>query len=303
MALVPDECATFGKCVESLTQLENGRMQMTFKDGSKADADAVIGCDGIKSQVRPILLGKDSPAALATFTGKYAYRGLIPMEKAVELLGDELARNSQMYFGYHGHVLTFPIEHGRTMNVVAFKTSKSGKWEDERWVLPMKRENMENDYADWGENVKSILSLMERPDNWALFDHPPAESYCKGRVCLMGDAAHASTPHHGAGAGMALEDAYVLSTLLGQVHQVDEIEHAFKVFDIIRRERSQRLVTVSRHAGETYYLENAEIGDNRDKLKHNLDNRYGWVWDHNLEDDMARANALMAKTIPRKGKL
>lgn len=62
------------------------------------------------------LLGKDDPATKPVFSGKFCYRGLIPMDEAVETLGDEVARNSQMFFGYHGHVLTFPIEKGKTMN-------------------------------------------------------------------------------------------------------------------------------------------------------------------------------------------
>ena len=82
----------------------------------QARHDIVVGCDGIHSSIRPCLLGTDHPAAHATYSGKYAYRGLIAMEKARELLGDELAMNSQMYFGRHGHVLTFPIEKGKTMN-------------------------------------------------------------------------------------------------------------------------------------------------------------------------------------------
>ena len=295
VSLVPKECATFGKHVEALTQLDNGKVQMKFKDGSSAEADAVVGCDGIKSQVRGLLLGKEDPAARAQFTGKYAYRGLIPMDKAVGLLGDELARNSQMYFGYHGHMLTFPIERGKTMNVVAFRTSETGKWEDERWVVPMKREEMERDFENWGQDVKSVLSLMEKTDLWALFDHPPAQTYCKGRVCLLGDAAHASTPHQGAGAGMALEDAYVLSNLLGQVEQVDEIEEAFRVYDATRRQRTQKLVTTSRQCGETYELENKDVGDDVQKLRRNLDERQRWIWDHDLESDMIKAREMIHK--------
>jgi salicylate hydroxylase len=300
---VPKECASFGKQVQGLTQLDNGRMQMKFKDGSTAEADAVIGCDGVKSQVRVLLLGKSHPAARAQFTGKYAYRGLIPMDKAVGLLGDELARNSQMYFGYHGHMLTFPIEHGKTMNVVAFKTSKTGKWEDERWVVPMKREDMENDFEDWGRDVKSVLSLMEKTDLWALFDHPPTETYYEGRVCLLGDAAHASTPHQGAGAGMALEDAYILSNLLGQAKNVDEIEDAFRVYDATRRPRTQRLVTTSREAGEMYELENKDVGDDEETLRRNLDERQRWIWNHNLESDMVKARGTMQRQKTQKEKM
>lgn len=57
------------------------------------------------------------------------------MQQAVDLLGDELARNAVMYCGPHGHILTFPIEKGETMKVVAFRTKRDGKWEDEKWVL------------------------------------------------------------------------------------------------------------------------------------------------------------------------
>lgn len=160
--LVPPEVPEFGK---RLTQIsESGdKMLLTFADGTSAEADAVIGCDGIKSRTREILLGKDHEAAHAVFSGKYAYRGLIPMDIAVSTLGDELARNSQMYTGHHGHVLTFPIEKGKTMNVVAFRAKTDGKWEDERWVLPSKKEDMFKDFAGWGESVMSIISVSRMP--------------------------------------------------------------------------------------------------------------------------------------------
>ena len=165
--LVPSGCASFGKRVEEVHEVEGG-VRLRFHDGSSAEASAVVGCDGIKSRVRAVLLGAESSAAHARFTGKYAYRGLIPMTKAVAALGDELARNSQMYLGYGGHLLTFPIEKGELMNVVAFRTKADGKWEDEKWVLPMRKEDMAADFKDWGASVKTVLSLMEKPDLWAL---------------------------------------------------------------------------------------------------------------------------------------
>ncbi|EKG16315.1 hypothetical protein MPH_06490 [Macrophomina phaseolina MS6] len=116
--LVPNGVANFGKKLQDVENLPDGKIQLIFLDGSEAVHDALIGCDGIKSRTRQVVLGDDHPAAKARWSGKYAYSGLIPMDKAVELLSDELARNSQMYLGYQGHVLTFPVEHGRTMNAV-----------------------------------------------------------------------------------------------------------------------------------------------------------------------------------------
>lgn len=103
--LVPDEVAHFGKRLEDV-QDHGDYVVLKFQDGTTAEHSAVIGCDGVKSRTRQIVLGPDHPAASATFSGVYAYRGLIPMDQAAELLGDELARNAQMYFGHGGHVTT-----------------------------------------------------------------------------------------------------------------------------------------------------------------------------------------------------
>ncbi len=114
--LIPDGIAEFGKKLVACERLENQDIRLKFEDGTTAVHNAVIGCDGVKSTVRKIVVGKNHPSANAVFSGKYVYRGLVSMDKAVESLGDELARNGQMYVGYHGHVITFPIEKGKTMN-------------------------------------------------------------------------------------------------------------------------------------------------------------------------------------------
>ena len=95
--LVPKEIARFGKRLGNITESGNGKLVMTFDDGSKAEADAIIGCDGIKSRVRQIMVGADHPSAKPTYTHKYAYRGLVPMEKAIEAVGEERAQNACMH--------------------------------------------------------------------------------------------------------------------------------------------------------------------------------------------------------------
>jgi salicylate hydroxylase len=70
---------------------------MTFSDGSTAHADALIGCDGIGSHVRKFIVGDKHPSARPQYSHKYAYRGLIPMDKAIEAVGEERARNACMH--------------------------------------------------------------------------------------------------------------------------------------------------------------------------------------------------------------
>jgi salicylate hydroxylase len=118
--LVPEGVAQFKKRVLEITEAEDGSSDavLHFADGTTAQHSAVLGCDGIKSRIRSIVLG-DVDAAKAVFSGKYAYRGLLPMSEAVEILGDETPRTPQMYMGYHGHVLTFPIANGTLFNGIA----------------------------------------------------------------------------------------------------------------------------------------------------------------------------------------
>ena len=300
VALVPSENVTFGKRVAEVEELADG-VRLHFADGGTAEASAAVGCDGVKSNLRHVVLGPDDEAAHPSFTGKYAYRGLVPMENAVSLLGDDLARNGILWLGNHGHLIHFPIEKGNTVNVVAFQTKTDGDWEDERWVLNVDRQKMESDFSDWGPAVKSLVSLMQKPDLWALFDYPPtSKPYFKGRLCLCGDAAHASTPHQGAGAGMALEDAYVLSSLLGAVQQQWEsssssqrIEDAFRAFDKVRRPRTQRLVQTSREAGELYELQREGVWDDRERMRQDLGTRMKWIWYEDLEKELEEAMGLL----------
>ncbi|KAF2648605.1 FAD/NAD(P)-binding domain-containing protein [Lophiostoma macrostomum CBS 122681] len=287
---IPEGIAKFGHKLVSISEAEDGsgKKVLHFEDGSTATHDAVIGCDGIKSITRQVVLGKDNLATKAVFSGKYAYRGLIDMDKAIELVGEEQAQNAQMYFGYHGHVLTFPIAHGKIMNVVAFNSRET--WDGPNWVVHTSKEEMQADYAGWGEIVQTIINAMQKPDIWALFNHPPASTYYKGRVCLLGDAAHATTPHHGAGAGMCIEDALILSNLLKDVDGIRDIERAFGVYEEMRKPRTQRLVKESKEAGMLYEFELE--GDDLDKIEKNFTNRMYWVWNHDLPADIEKARSL-----------
>lgn len=96
-------------------------------------------------------------------------------------------------------------------------------------------------------------------NQWAVFDlgdHPPP-TWARDRVCIVGDAAHASSPHHGAGAGMCMEDAAVLSELLAheQIRTTADVVKAFAIFDKVRRPRGEFLVESSRFMGKVFEYE------------------------------------------------
>jgi salicylate hydroxylase len=173
--------------------------------------------------------------------------------------------------------------------VVAFSSSDS--WERDDWVVSMKREDMDQDFSHWGKSVHSILSLMTKTDVWALFNHPEAPTFYKGRAALLGDAAHASTPHMGSGAGMAVEDAYILGNLLGSIDDKNDIEKAFTAYDALRRPRGTGLVKKSKEQGMLYDLELA--GDDPERLRKELGQRLEWVWIFDITKDLEKARAML----------
>lgn len=274
-------------------------VKIHFADGTSEEVDAVIGCDGVKSRVRQILLaGQDGIEP--RFTGKYAYRGLIPMPDAKKALGD-LANRSQVCWGYGGHLVAFPIDKGATLNVVAFQTKNNQVWEHgSDWVIPGTTSDVLEDFKDWSEPVRELLAMLKKPSVWALFEHPPTATYIKaGKICLLGDCAHASTPHQGAGAGMAIEDAAVLSRLLGQVNQPDPqiLGRVFETYDVVRRPRTQRLVTTSRDAGLLYDFQKEGVWDDPKKLREDMEHRLRWIWDEDLDEHCAAAVKLLNSKV------
>jgi len=176
--------------------------------------------------------------------------------------------------------------------VVAFSSSET--WDSDNWVVTTNKDKMMADFAGWSKSVESILTLMQKTDIWALFNHPPCETYYKGRVCIQGDAAHGSTPHQGSGAGMAIEDSYVLSNLMAAVEDASGIESAFKAFDAVRRERTQRLVKTSREAGQLYDFELPGVLDDVEKIRKNLDGRMGWIWYEDMQAELEKGKRLMS---------
>ncbi|KAL5396525.1 hypothetical protein PMIN06_001610 [Paraphaeosphaeria minitans] len=288
--LLPEGIAQFVKRLVEVTETDGGDAVLHFADGTTAQHTAVIGCDGIKSRTREIVLGKVEARPL--FSGKYAYRAILPMQKALEFLEHEQATTPQMYCGYQRHVLTFPIANGTIFNVVAF--SSRAQWTNPEWVVKTSREDMLADYAHWDEKVKSIIANVKNPNIWALYNHVPARTLyqTRPRICLLGDAAHASTPHQGSGAGMCVEDSYILAELLADVSGADELEKAFQAYDAVRRPRALKLVETSRQAGMLWELEGPE-GDDLDAFEKNATTRMSWIWDYEIEKDLERARELL----------
>ncbi|KAK7755590.1 hypothetical protein SLS62_002525 [Diatrype stigma] len=301
--LVPGEIAHFRKHLDDIAEdPSTGKLRLKFHDGTVAEADAVVGCDGIKSRTRAVLFGDDHPSAHPTYTHKYAYRAVVPMEKAVEVIGDERAQNASLWMGPKSHVLTFPITQGKTFNLVAFQTDE-GEWpSSNKLTLPAHKTDALRDFKNFGPAVLRELELTnEDIDRWAIFDlgDHPVPSFYKGRICISGDAAHATSPHHGAGAGFCIEDSAVLSSLLAdeRVRSHRDLEAVFAAFDAARRERAQWLVQDSRRTGELYEWNAEGAGKDLKKIEDELRNSYAVIWNYDMDKAVEDAKAELGSRL------
>ncbi|GAD92951.1 salicylate hydroxylase, putative [Paecilomyces variotii No. 5] len=280
--LVPQDICRFGKRLADITESPHKKLVMHFEDGTTAEADAVVGCDGIKSRVRQIIVGPHHPSAHPSYTHKYAYRGLAPMKDVIAAIGEERGMNSCMHMGPNAHLLTFPVDHGNTLNMVAFKTN-SEPWPDsQRLTRRATREDALKDYEGFGSNVIKLLNLTKPDlDVWAIFDlgDNPPPTYSKGRLCIAGDAAHATSPHHGAGAGLCIEDSAVMAELLAdeRIGEPEHLEAVFATFTAERKERGEFLVQSSRFIGDCYEWRTPGIGREFAKIEAEIIKRNGII--------------------------
>ncbi|TGO62134.1 hypothetical protein BOTNAR_0118g00100 [Botryotinia narcissicola] len=291
-ALVPNGMAKFKKSLVSIEDPEedNEGLKLTFEDGETVLADIVIGCDGIKSVTRDFVMRNQSIEPV--FSNTYAYRAMVPRDIAREAIGDALALNGQSFLGYGRYMISYPVEHGNLINLVALKTTKDVEWDEKNWLMPATREEMASDLEGYEEKLAELVSKYCTGDKWGLFHLPHSQKYFRGRICLMGDAAHASTPHLGAGSGMAFEDAYVLSRLFEGVKTKDDIQKALEAYDTVRRPRSQKLVEFSKKAGELISFTHYYFGDDVKRIADEIDSLYEWVWTYDLEGSLVEAKQL-----------
>ncbi|KAL4930379.1 FAD-dependent oxidoreductase [Aspergillus undulatus] len=306
LGILPEGVVEWGRRVERYVlpeedgdgRDEGGKVKLVFYDGGTAEADVVIGCDGIKSRIRQLLF-RDTPISNPSYTHKIAFRGLIPMALAISTLGKYRATNQHMYGGPGAHVLHFPVAGQKLMNVVAF-VHDPAEWPLSRnMTQPASASELKGAFEKWGPTVRAIIELLtvsEGLDKWAVFDHfeypapyyaPPLGETGAGRVCIAGDAAHASSPHHGAGAGIGVEDALALCTALEKARdeigsgvrgKKEALSAALGAYSNVRLERSQWLVRSSREVCGTYEWVNPEIGPDLERGFEDVKERSHKIW-------------------------
>ncbi|QJX47737.1 NAD(P)-binding protein [Hymenobacter taeanensis] len=239
---LPAGTVVLGKPFERFEEAPTG-LTVHFTDGTTATADFLIGTDGLRSRVRRQLLPETAPR----YAGYTCWRAIVdasrlqlPLGESAEIWGEKGRR-----FGY------VPVGGGR---VYWFACLNSPEPQNPRYRA-YRVTDLQQEFARFPAPVPALLSLT-RPDQllWNdILDLKPLRHLAYGRVLLLGDAGHATTPNMGQGAGMALEDAAELATCLAATSSPVA---AFRRFEQRRLPRTTRIVQTSWRLGQVGQWEN-----------------------------------------------
>ncbi|MDX3905226.1 MAG: FAD-dependent monooxygenase [Pigmentiphaga sp.] len=247
-------------------------------DGRRFEGDVLIGADGVHSQVRAQLFGADRPS----FSGLVAWRGVIEAEKLPDQLRRPVGVN---WVGPGAHVIHYPLRAYKLVNFVA--AVERSDWQVESWTERGTTEECLADLKGWNEDVHTLVRAIDVPYKWALMVRDPMASWSRGRVSLLGDACHPTLPFLAQGAGMALEDGYILARALRAY--ADDPEHALQRYEEARKERTAGVINGSNanakrfHNRELAHAEGAAAYVNREWQEERVKERYEWLFTYDVE--------------------
>jgi len=256
--------------------------RVSFADGASAEADVVIGADGIHSALRPHVFASSEPV----FSGSVAYRGLVAQGRVPDWPTDRW----QMWLGTGRHFLAFPLRAGKLINYVGFvPTDEEMK---ESWSAPGDPEILRQAFSGWDPRIHQLLSEVHMTFRWALYDREPLPVWTRLRLSLLGDAAHPMLPHLGQGANQSIEDGMALATILSRADRTSA-PSALLVYERLRRERVAQVQRGARENGLRYDSAYSDLGVRDAEIAAHAAFRRT-LYDHDVVPEaLAAATALM----------
>ena len=216
-------------------------VMITLNSGERAEGSALIGCDGMWSRTREKIIGDGRPRV----SGHIAYRAVLPRDQ----VPDDLWRpDVVLWAGPRTHFVHYPLRRGTLYNLVAVFHSDRYV---EGWNAEADADELWARFTGQRPEVLRLLELIETWRMWVLCDREPIKEWSKGRVTLLGDAAHPMLQYLAQGACMATEDAVWLAEMAAA--QPDDLPAAFRAYQQQRYLRTGQVQIMARVYGEFYH--------------------------------------------------
>lgn len=230
--VLPEGMVRLGHKLEKVEDLGD-RAVLTFANGATADADLVVGADGIKSTVRRQLFSEQQPV----FAGEHAYRVVVDADDAHGLVVDD---NLRMYVGRGTKVYVLPLRHRGQMSFDVTALNADGTWTPE-----VTKDDLLATVEGFDERIVRLARDldMDKVNVRAVYDIDPVDTWHSDAVALLGDAAHSMCHHQGQGANSAIMDAGGLADAL---READSVKEALALYQATRKPVTDELQRISR---------------------------------------------------------
>nr|WP_263314907.1 FAD-dependent monooxygenase [Mammaliicoccus sp. Marseille-Q6498] len=208
-------------------------VRLYFENGVQDQFDLVIAADGLNSEIRQQLFPKSAPR----YAGYTCFRGVVK---------EHFDMKSDVALEYWGHKGRFGIVPLKDDEWYWFCTMNAK--EKDLQYKSFEKPHLQAYFNQFPDEVRQILDAQEETGilHHDMYDLVPLKSFYSGRVILLGDAAHATTPNMGQGAGQAIEDAVTIANLLKE----RDIESALNRYNKLRVKHTKKVILKSRKIGK-----------------------------------------------------
>jgi salicylate hydroxylase len=273
-----------------------------LENGTDFKADLVIGADGLKSVCREALLRRKDPPRL---TGDLAYRIIVPaseMRKHPALLDLVDSPAINYWLGPDSHAVGYSLKGGDLYNIVLACPDNLPSFVN---TAKADLREMTSFFSSWDPRLRAVLGLVKETSKWRLQNSEEMDrwSHDSGKFALLGDACHATLPYLASGAAMAIEDAAVLSSLLGKITHESQLADILTLYETIRKPRTTRVVKQSSHYRHIFHMHDGGRQAERDRqlceYERNPFEGYPnkwrdpvfqkWLWGYDVESEVGSA--------------